>query len=599
MGAIAGVLGQKLLPQEISKILVSMKGRSLGETRIQEIESGTLFCAEDQRKRENSSTGEISLAGEKYSLVFCGHIYNLPTIRKELQQQGYVLKDAAVEEILISAYVQWGQDFLKKLRGGFTVGIWEHRRKRLLLGRDQMGIQPLFYKKTNGGLIFGSDLRTVLAAPGVRALLDKEGAMELVMLGPGRLPGSGVLKDIQELEPGCLAVFEEGTFTVRRYWQLLDREHRDSFEETAEKVRFLVESSTRQQLEGLSQVGAFLSGGLDSSILTAICAREHPDEKIRTFSVDYQDNDVNFRPGAFEPDSDGKYIRMMVEAFGCSHENVVLTPDDLTAQLEEATRARGLPGMGDVDFSLLAFCKKVKQQVPVVFSGECADEIFGGYPWYRDKTIRERDGFPWAQNTGTRSSLLNFTATNAEDFVMEAYQNTCRSADVLPGATPENRRIKELVNLNMRWFMQTLVSRNDAMSSASGLEVRVPFCNVDIAEYLYCVPWDMKDYQGREKGLLRYAVKGLLPEAVRMRKKSPYPKTFDPKYEALVAARLRSVMAQDAPIWHMIRKDTAAQLLTQEAPAPWYGQLMRRPQFIAWLLQLDFWLRDQQIELLF
>lgn len=182
---------------------------------------------------------------------------------------------------------------------------------------------------------------------------------------------------------------------------------------------------------------------------------------------------------------------------------------------------------------------------------------------------------------------------------MEAYLDTCRNADILPESTPEDRRIKELVNLNLRWFMQTLVSRNEAMSSAAGLEVRVPFCNVDIAEYLYSVPWEMKDYQGREKGLLRYAVKGMLPETVRMRKKSPYPKTFDPQYEALVTGRLRRILSQDAPIWYLIRKETVEEMLKEEAPSPWYGQLMRRPQFIAWLLQVDFWLDHNHVELCF
>jgi len=201
-----------------------------------------------------------------------------------------------------------------------------------------------------------------------------------------------------------------------------------------------------------------------------------------------------------------------------------------------------LPGMADVDFSLLAFCREIRSHVKVALSGECADEIFGGYPWYRDEEIRSQAGFPWAQNTVRRSALLTpALRLDAQAFVMDAYNAACRESDILPGNSPKERRMKEMVNLNFRYFMQTLLDRKDRMSMYHSLEVRVPFCDYRIAEYLYGVPWEFKDYQGREKGLLRHAVAGLLPEAVLYRKKSPYPKTFDPKYETIVTKRLEKL----------------------------------------------------------
>jgi asparagine synthase (glutamine-hydrolysing) len=279
----------------------------------------------------------------------------------------------------------------------------------------------------------------------------------------------------------------------------------------------------------------------------------------------------------------------MCQYLDCDHEWTVLGQRQLLDYLEDATCARDLPGMADVDFSLLAFCGKVRHHVKVALSGECADEIFGGYPWYRDPRVREQEGFPWAQNTAQRIALLKPGLPFApEEFVMDAYRQVCRESNILPGTSPEERRMKEMVNLNFRYFMQTLLDRKDRMSMYHGLEVRVPFCDHRIAEYLYHVPWEMKDYQGREKGLLRHAVGGLLPEQVLHRKKSPYPKTFDPAYEKLVSERLRQLLTESSPLWYLVSREKTEELLSFDAPWPWYGQLMRRPQTMAYFLQLEF-----------
>ena len=249
---------------------------------------------------------------------------------------------------------------------------------------------------------------------------------------------------------------------------------------------------------------------------------------------------------------------------------------------------------------MLAFCREIRQEVKVALSGECADEIFGGYPWYRDPEVRAQEGFPWAQNTRQRAGVLTSAVrVNPTDFVMDAYRKTCQESDILPGTTPLERRMKEMVNLNFRWFMQTLLDRKDRMSMYNALEVRVPFCDYRIAEYLYGVPWEYKDYQGREKGLLRCAVEGLLPQEVLYRKKSPYPKTFDPAYEKQISAKLIPVLEKDGPLWHLLNKEAVVNMLAEETTWPWYGQLMRKPQTMAYLLQLDFWLRQYQVEFCF
>ena len=543
----------------------------------------------------------VVLHEQTYSIVYNGELYNTAEVRKELEALGHDFVTRSDTEVILHAYVQWKEAALEKLNGIFAFAVWEDGAKRLFLARDRMGVKPLFYKLHEDGLVFASEIKTILSYPTVKAELDQQGAAEILLLGPGRMEGSGVFRGVEELEPGFYAYYSERKLSKTAYWKLRDADHTDTFSETVEKVRNLVLDSVRRQMISDVPIGTFLSGGLDSSILSAVCAHEFASrgEILQTFSVDYTDNDKYFVPNKFQPNSDGHYIRTMVNFLRSNHHWTILNSDDLLNALEDATIARDLPGMADVDFSLLVFCKEIRKSVKVALSGECADEIFGGYPWYRDPLVRAKDGFPWAQNTASRKSFLHpeiAKGMDAEEFVHSCYQNTIQKADILPGTSALERRMKEMVNLNFHWFMQTLLDRKDRMSMYSGLEVRVPFCDYRIAEYLYTVPWEYKDYMGMEKGLLRTAMEGHLPDEVLYRKKSPYPKTYDPRYLQLVSSRLQAIIDDpQAPIHQIVCKQALQSLLTDTFEWPWYGQLMRVPQTIAYMLQINFWLQHYHI----
>ncbi len=547
---------------------------------------------------------ELLWGGEHYCITYNGELYNTEQLRKKLEKLGHAFATHSDTEVVLHSYAQWGPESLLKMNGIFAFGIWESKKRRMFLARDRIGVKPLFYSLSGEGLLFASEIKTILAHPSQRAALDAEGAAQILLLGPGRQPGSGVFRGIRELEPGCWATFEGGTLAIHRYWSLKDREHRENFRQTAERTRALVLDAITRQMVSDVPIGTFLSGGLDSSLISAVCAEkmEQAGRQLMTFSVGYPENDKYFRAGKFQPTSDSDFIGLMEEFLHSDHHLTELPPETLVSSLEEATVARDLPGMADVDFSLLAFCREIRKYVKVALSGECADEIFGGYPWYRDPEVRDRAGFPWAQNTIDRCNLLHpdlRAKLDGEAYVMEAYLKTCRESDILPGCSPRERRMKEMVNLNFRWFMQTLLDRKDRMSMFSGLEVRVPFCDYRIAEYLYGVPWEYKDYQGEEKGLLRYACGDLLPEAVAHRKKSPYPKTFDPRYETLLEEKMQAVLSADSPLFALVDREALKMVLDSQSPWPWYGQLMARPQKIAYFLQIDFWLRHYGIELQF
>ena len=538
---------------------------------------------------------------EEYVISYNGELYNTEELRNELLNLGHKFLTHSDTEVVLHAYAQWQADCVDKFNGIFAFAVWEKRKRRLFLARDRMGVKPLFYMQHAGGLLFSSEMKTLLSYPDVPRELDREGVAQLILLGPGRMPGSGVFKNVYELMPGCCGYYSDGKWNWWQYWKLKDREHRDSFGETAEKVRFLVLDAIRRQMVSDVPIGTFLSGGLDSSLISSVCARamQERGETLNTFSVDYENNDKYFVPGKFQPNSDNSYIQRMQDLLKSRHHWTVLNSEDLVAELESATVARDLPGMADVDFSLLAFCRRIRGDVKVALSGECADEIFGGYPWYRDPEVRAFQGFPWAQNTAQRAELLNpDIRIDAQSFVGDAYIQTVAKCDILPGVSPQEKRMKEMVNLNQQWFMQTLLDRKDRMSMACGLEVRVPFCDYRIAEYLYGVPWEYKDYENKEKGLLRYAMEGWLPNEVLWRKKSPYPKTYDPKYLDAVSKQLRQLLEKtDAPIYGIVDKKALENLLNAEFVWPWYGQLMKLPQTIAYMLQINFWLTHYKVRI--
>ena len=598
MCAIAGILDLTYNESTIKKMLRSMARRGPDGNGVAMSEGCCLLHSRLAIIDPDGGAQPMQLAwqGYHYTLIYNGELYNTQELRQELEALGHSFEGHSDTEVLLHAYVQWDDYCLERFNGIFAFAVLCHERKEVFLARDRMGVKPLFYTEHNGGLLFASEIKTILEYPDVPRCLDAEGVAQLLLLGPGRIPGSGVLKGIRELEPGYCGIWKQGRLTLRRYWSLQDREHTESFEETAQHVRYLVLDAIRRQMVSDVPVGTFLSGGLDSSLITAVCAQKQGSD-LPTFSLDFLNNDRYFVPGKFQPDSDNGYITLMQEHLQTKHHWSILTPEDLLANLEAATDARDLPGMADVDFSLLYFCGEIAKHVKVALSGECADEIFGGYPWYRDPQVRAVQGFPWAQNTAYRASfLLPEFAAEAFDFVADQYNTTIVQCDILPHHSLQERQVKQMVNLNMRWFMQTLLDRKDRMSMYHGLEVRVPFCDHRIAEYLYGIPWEYKDYTNSEKGLLRYAMEGILPPKILWRKKSPYPKTYDPRYNDLVSDQLRKLLGRvDAPIYGMVRKQTLEALLASNETWPWYGQLMGTPQTIAYMLQINYWLEHYKI----
>lgn len=554
---------------------------------------------------ENGKQPMTYRAGQReYTIVYNGELYNTEEIRKKLLSLGFVFDGHSDTEVILKSYVAWGADCVNKFNGIFAFAVYDEAENRLFVARDRIGVKPFFYALKEGSFIFASEIKSLLEHQKIEPEIDKDAIAEIMLIGPGRTPGNGVFKDINELPPACRGFFDRDGFKMEKYWFLTDAPHTDSFPETVEKVRGLVTDAIERQLVSDVLIGTFLSGGLDSSIISSVAARymRRQGKKLMTFSVDYRDNDKYFKASKFQPNADATYIQKMNEYLGAENHLVVLDSEDVANALYAAVEARDLPGMVDVDSSLLLFCKEIKKHCTVALSGECADEIFGGYPWYRDKEIRMRYGFPWAQSTDYRYSFLTdelAAKIEPHEYVNARYNHTVADTDKVPGLGETEARMKEMMRLNLDWFMQTLLDRKDRMSMYNGLEVRVPFCDYRIAEYLYRVPWEFKDYKGYEKGLLREAVKGLLPDEILWRKKSPYPKTHNPIYRQTVSRMLEEIMADPTnPLLQIVKKERLQELLRTDRQTPWYGQLMTTPQTIAYFVQLNYWLKHYHIRII-
>lgn len=544
--------------------------------------------------------------GRRLTLVYNGELYNTAEIRKELESLGYKFSTNSDTEAVLLAFAEWGEKCVDRLNGIFAFAVWDENKKRLYAARDRIGVKPFFFTIKDGRFYFASEIKGLLCHPEIPAVLTAEGVKEIMLLGPARTCGCGVLKGIEELKPAEYLWFDENGISRRTYWDYAEKGGEpfdEDLETVKEHVRYLVDDAVTRQTVSDVPLCTFLSGGLDSSLISAITNKRFAEtgRKLHTFSVEYRDNQKYFKAGKFQPNSDDEYIKIMAEHLSSEHHRVIIDTPELVDALYTATEARDLPGMADVDSSLLLFCKAVRKDFKVALSGECADEIFGGYPWYRDKDIRMTDGFPWSQSTAYRASLVRDEFLSGEetpeDYVYGKYLSTIGKVTENVGS-PLEKRMREMMRLNMEWFMQVLLDRKDRMSMYWGLEVRVPFCDYRIVEYLYRVPWEFKDHLGREKGLLREAMNGVLPDSVLWRKKSPYPKTHNPSYAKAVNERLCEELSQtNCPVLDILKRSEIERLINNGQHIQWYGQLMNDPQIAAYILQINHWLKFYTISL--
>lgn len=541
-----------------------------------------------------------------YVITYNGELYNIVDLRKELESRGHVFKSSSDTEVLLTSYIEWGPGCVDHLNGIYAFGIWNEKDKSLFLARDRFGVKPLFYTIKGDSIIFASEIKALLAHPLVEPEVDMEGLAEIFNLGPARTPGHGVFKGIYEVKPSHYLLYNNMGIYVKKYWSLESRPHEDTIEDTLQTLSELIKDAIERQLVSDVPLCTLLSGGLDSSAISSISStyfRANGRGQLNTYSIDYIGNELYFKPSKFQPNPDTPWVKRMSNEINSNHHFIKFDTPQLTESLLSAVDARDLPGMADIDSSLWLFCKEIQKDFTVALSGECADEIFGGYPWFHREDLMNANTFPWAQNLNERIRVLSpevVEAIKPEEYIQRRYTETLEEVPRLPGEKGVDARRRELFYLNITWFMTTLLDRKDRMSMAHGLEVRVPYCDHRLVQYVWNIPWSIKMYGGREKGILRQALKGVLPNDVLFRKKSPYPKTHNPSYESTVKKWLMEILNNsNSPLLPLVNKKSI-QLLAESKPdygKPWFGQLMATPQMFAYLIQVDYWLKKYRVKL--
>ena len=544
-----------------------------------------------------------------YVLVYNGQIYNTKELKQTLEENGFTFNSHSDTEILLKSYIYYGKDVVKHINGIFAFVILDSNRNELFFARDHFGIKPFYYTIIKDTFIFASELKGLFEYPGVEKILDEQGISELFGIGPAHTPGTTVFKNIYEVKPAHFGVFNISGLHLKRYWKLESKEHTDSLGKTCDKLKFLLNDSITKQLVSDMPLCTFLSGGLDSSIITKFASDYCQKEglpPLDTYSIDYVDNDKNFVKSDFQPNSDNHYIYLMCRNLHTKHHHIIIDTPELASYLYDSMIARDMPGMADIDSSLLLFCKHVKNEKTVALTGECADEIFGGYPWFFREDALNSGTFPWSIAIDERQKLLNPLLSekiNLKEYIDYRYNESLEEVEILDTDSKETAEKRKISHLTLNWFMQTLLDRSDRMAMYNGFELRVPFCDYRLAQYVWNIPWEMKALKGREKGLLRYICKDFLPDEIVDRKKSPYPKTHNPTYLAKVKDMLTNIMEnQKAPINDLLNRDYILEILDTNGSSftrPWFGQLMTGPQLMAYLCQVNMWLEkyEPKIEL--
>ncbi len=542
--------------------------------------------------------GKQPMYYENLIIIYNGELYNTNEIKEDLLKKGYDFDTTCDTEVLLKGYHCYKEKILEKIEGIFAFAIYDQKEKSIFLARDRFGIKPLYYTLKNNNFLFSSSIKSILKSKVIRPILSKKELEELLALGPSRKQGHGVFKDIKQLRPAHYMIYKKGNIKIKRYWKLKTKKCTDSFEEATKKIKEILTDSIVRQTVSDTPIATLLSGGLDSSIITAVVAQNQK-EPLTTYSINYEGNEKYFKKNDFQVSLDEYYINIMSKTFHTNHIYKTISQKQVIAYLKDTLYYRDYPGMIDIDCSLLWFCKEIRKDFKVILSGECADEIFGGYPWFYKEKLNNRKTFPWINNIEDREKLLNKTLRKKlklKKCLKKEYKRTIKELSM----RDRKDKYKRLFYVNMTHFMTTLLDRKDRMSMGATLEARVPFADTKLIEYLWNLPFHYKYRNNTEKYILREAFKDIIPEEVLYRKKNPYPKTHNPIFLNAVTNLLKERLEnKNSALYTLFDINQIMTLLNKKEDdiLPWFGQLMTRPQLIAYLYQIDLWIEKYHIKI--
>ena len=549
-----------------------------------------------------------TINNNSYTIVYNGELYNTNLLRNILITRGYDFTTECDTEVLLLLYVEFKEKMLRFINGIFAFAIYDENENSIFVAKDRLGIKPLFYAVSNDKFIFSSEIKGILASKFISPTMGKEELLELFSLGPAHSPGKTYFKNIFELKAGHYALYKNNTLTINKYWDLEEKKMFDDDSEIIDNVKFLVSDSTKKQLVSDVGMSSMLSGGLDSSIVTKIASDNI--KELNTYSINYENNDKDFVANSYQLTKDSDFVKIMVKYLDTNHKTIIVDDNSLFNSLYESVIARDMPGMADIDSSMYVFCKEIaKNDEKVILSGECSDEIFGGYPWFYKEHLKKAKGFPWALSENLRQNLLKENLLNKDDilnYILSSKNHTLKDIRHISLDSFENE-FKEINYLTIKYFMNTLIERTDRMSMRNSLEVRVPYADHRIFEYVYNVDAKLKlglrnSNEVVEKYILKQAFKNDIPTDITNRKKSPFPKTYSKTYLLLLEEKLNNILNNPSSrLNEIINVDYVKNLIEthgNELKENLFGQLMTYPQTLAFLIQIDYWLTTYNVKII-
>ena len=604
MCSICGILGGSGYDSEkvINDMNSVMKNRGPDQSGI--YRDGDIYLAHNRLAIIDPENGIQPMTrvygGISYTIVYNGEIYNTAELTEVIKSHGITPKTYCDTEVVLYLYILFGEKCAEMLNGIFAFAVYNSKTREVYFARDRFGIKPLFYAINGETMIFASEIKSLLKYPSVKPVVDRRGIWQLLFLTPVRLTG-GIFRDISELKPAHYGIWRDGVFETKRYWELKAGELGESRDEIIAHTRFLLTDAIERQLVSDVPLCTLLSGGLDSTVISAVAARycHKKGEQLSTYSFEYEGNRESFHSSLFQPQSDDDYARFTADFLGTEHHILTASTEDVVNALKPAALARDFPGQADIDSSLYYFCSLIKENHTVALSGECADEIFGGYPWFYRPEMLGSPFFPWIHDPMIRAKLFNEDFASPKEgyeYLKGEYQKSMAECPVLESDSLSMKTSRRATWLSVNYFMSSLLERKDRMSMASSVEVRVPFADHRILEYVFNVPCEIKFENGVEKALLRNAMKDYIPEKIFLRKKSPYPKTQNPAYERTVMSGVRERLQNGNSVLHSILNKEAFEVFISGENETWFGQLMAKPQLLAWLIQFDYWAHKYNVE---
>ncbi|MDO6657748.1 asparagine synthase (glutamine-hydrolyzing) [Anaerobacillus sp. 1_MG-2023] len=543
----------------------------------------------------------MTSSDQQLVLTYNGELYNYRELTQELQQKGHTFTSNSDTEVVLHAYMEWKEECVKHFNGIFAFAIWDKKEQQLFLGRDHLGVKPLFYSKQGDSLCYGSEMKAILAHPSVQPQVDRKGLAEVFGMGPMRTPGQAIFKGIDEVRPGHYVIATANSIEEHRYWKLESKPHTDDVDTTTETIRELLTDTVQRQLISDMPVVSMLSGGLDSSGLTSLAAQEfkQTDKKLGTYSIDFDQNEDHFQKDFLRHDMDEPWVKRVSDHVGTDHHSVTFGADQLLSNLLEPMRGRDLPGVGEIETSLYLLFTEMKKDATVALSGESADEVFSGYPWFHQEKYLGAEVYPWLVNLKGISSVLSEETKKQiqpEQYQKERFAEAYEEIPFLEGESEFEAKQRQMSYFFITRFLPFMLDRKDRASMKTGFEVRVPFCDYRIVEYLWNVPIDYKNVDNIEKGILRRALKGALPDDVLYRKKSAYPSDKDPVYLEGVQNWMIDILDNpDSPILSLIDTKKVRAIASNEAEEMNTDQMKG---LLDYLIQINAWLDEYDIELI-